>query len=86
MEGAAMNKIILTLKGILLYTTMIAAMLFIAGIDSIYDNDYFIEAIIIVAGLIYLCYKIINEKEFNTLSFNKFFNKYFKTTEEDDEW
>jgi hypothetical protein len=68
-----MKTIKLILKGILLYTTMIAAMLYICGVDSIYDNGYFIPATGIVALLIYICYKTITEEEADILSGNKLF-------------
>lgn len=68
-----MNTIKLLLKGILLYTTMILAMLYICGVDSIYDNGYFFPATGIVALLIYICYKTITEEEADILSGNKLF-------------
>lgn len=68
-----MNTIKLILKGILLYTTMILAMLYICGVDSIYDNGYFLPATSIVALLIYICYKTITEEEADILSGNKLF-------------
>lgn len=68
-----MKIIKLILKGILLYTTMILAMLYICGVDSIYDNGYFLPATGIVALLIYICYKTITEEEADILSGNKLF-------------
>lgn len=68
-----MNTIKLILKGILLYTTMILAILYICGVDSIYDNGYFLLATGIVALLIYICYKTITEEEADILSGNKLF-------------
>lgn len=68
-----MKTIKLILKGILLYTTMIAAMLYVCGVDSIYNNGYFIPATGIVALLIYICYKTITEEEADILSGNKLF-------------
>lgn len=66
----------LFLKGVLLYITFIVCMLAVGGIDSLYDNGYFFETILVVGGLIYLCKKIISEEEFEILSFDKFFNKH----------
>lgn len=66
----------LFLKGVLLYTTFIVCMLAIGGIDSLYDNSYFFETIIVAVGLVYLCKKAISEEEFNILSLDKFFGKY----------
>lgn len=68
-----MKTIKLILKGILLYTTMILAMLYICGVDSIYDNGYFLPATGIVTLLIYICYKTITEEEADILSGNKLF-------------
>ena len=68
-----MKTIKLILKGILLYTTIILAILYICGVDSIYDNGYFLLATGIVALLIYICYKTITEEEANILSGNKLF-------------
>lgn len=68
-----MKTIKLILKGILLYTTIIAAILYICGVDSIYDIGYFLPATGIVALLIYICYKTITKEEANILSGNKLF-------------
>lgn len=68
-----MKTIKLILKGILLCTTMIVAILYICGVDSIYNNGYFLPATGIVALLIYICYKTITEEEANILSGNKLF-------------
>ena len=62
----------LVLKGILLYITIIVCMLSAMGIDSIYENGYFIIDIVICAGLIYTCYKTINKEEIDTLTLNKY--------------
>lgn len=76
------KTIIMVYKGTLLYTTMIATMLFIAGIDSIYDNGFFFEGIFIVGCLIWACTTVINEEELNTLLFTKYLSTFKK---EDDE-
>lgn len=68
-----MKTIKLILKGILLYITMIAAMLYVCGVDSIYDNGYFLPATGIIALLIYICYKTITEEEADILLGNKLF-------------
>lgn len=78
MEGTEMNKILLTLKGILLYATIMITILYISGIDSIYDNGYFVKGTLIIMVMIYICYKTINKEEFNILSLNKYLNKYKK--------
>ena len=68
-----MKTIKLILKGILLYTTITLTTIYICGVDSIYDNGYFLPATGIVALLIYICYKTITEEEADILSGNKFF-------------
>lgn len=65
------NILVLVCKSILLYTTAIVAMLYIAGIDSIYNNGYFFKATALVAGLIFVCYKILSEEDIKTITFQK---------------
>lgn len=77
------DKIRMVFKGILLYTTIIVCMLSAMGIDDIYDKGYFFIDIVICAGLIYTCYKTINEEEADILTLNKYLGKKL---EEDDEW
>lgn len=67
-------KIKLIIKGVLLYVTTFIVILWICGIDSIYDNGYFIYSIFIVIALVYTCYKTISMEEFEILTFDKFFN------------
>ena len=68
------NKLILFLKGLLLYVTVLLIMLFIMGIDSIYDQGYFVEAIIIGVILCIICTKSISYEELKTLTFSKYFD------------
>ena len=68
------NKLILFLKGLLLYVTVLFIMLFIMGIDSIYEQGYFVEAIIIGAILCIICTKSISYEELKTLTFSKYFD------------
>ena len=70
-----MNRFKLILKGIMLWITAFVTVLFIAGIDSIYDNGYFFQTLIAVVVMIFCCYKLISEKEFEVLSLYKWFNK-----------
>lgn len=70
-----MKTIKLILKGILLYTTIIVAMLYVCVVDSIYEDGYFLTATGIVALLIYICYKTITEEEADILSGNKLFGE-----------
>lgn len=70
-----MKRFKLILKGVLLWITAFAVMLFISGVDSIYDNGYFIHSIIMCVMLCYTCYKLISEEELEVLTFSKWFNK-----------
>ena len=70
-----MRKFKLIIKGIMLWITAFVTMLFIAGIDSIYDNGYFFQTLIAVAVMIFCCYKLISEEEFEILSLYRWFNK-----------
>ena len=71
---ATQDKILLVIKGILLYTTIIMCIVSTASIDSLYDKGYLIVALATCATLIYTCYKVINKEEFNILSLNKWLN------------
>lgn len=66
----------LFLKGLLLYTTILVCVLMVMCIDSLYDKGYFAGTIIVAAGLVYWCRKIITEEEFNTLSFDNFIKRH----------
>lgn len=68
-------KLKLILKGVLLWITAFAVMLFISGVDSIYDNGYFIHSIIVCVVLCYACYKFISKDEFEKITFYKKLNK-----------
>lgn len=70
-----MNKFKLIIKGILLWTTGFVTILFVAGVDSIYDNGYFFQTLIAVAVMIFCCYKLISEEEFEVLLLYRWFNK-----------
>ena len=73
-----MNRFKLILKGIMLWITAFVTVLFIAGIDGIYDNGYFFQTLIAIVVMIFCCYKLISEKEFEVLSLYKWFNKVIK--------
>lgn len=63
-----MNKFKFIIKGILLWTTAFVTILFVAGVDSIYDNGYFFQTLMAVIVMMFWCYKLISEKEFEVLS------------------
>lgn len=65
---ATEDKIKLVFKGILLYITFIVCIFSAMGIDSIYDQGYFLIDIVLCAGLVYACYKTINEEELDILT------------------
>lgn len=69
-----MKKFKLIIKGVLLYVTTLVTLLYMMGIDSIYDNGYFIHGIILVLILIGVCYKTINKEELEILTLNKYLN------------
>lgn len=64
----------LIMKGVLLYVTTLVTLLYMMGIDSVYDNGYFFHGLILVLILIGVCYKTINKEELEILTFNKYLN------------
>ena len=62
----------LIIKGMLLYITILATIIFMMGIDNIYDNGYFLHGLILVLILIGVCYKTINKEEFEMLTLYKY--------------
>lgn len=64
----------LIIKGVLLYMTILVALLYMMGIDSIYDNGYFFHGLILVSILVGVCYKIIDKEELEILTLNRYFN------------
>lgn len=69
-----MKKFKLIIKGMLLYVTTLVTLLYMMGIDSIYDNGYFFHGLILVLILIGVCYKSINKEELEILTLNRYFN------------
>lgn len=69
----------LVLKGILLWLTTLFTIIFITGIDSFVESSipFTILYLLYDISLIWVCYKIISEEEFNIISGNNLFNKYF---------
>ena len=58
---------IMIFKGILLYTTMILSLFYIAAIDSIVDSGNFTVCTTGIVALFYICYKVLDEEDINTL-------------------
>lgn len=69
-----MKTIKMILKGMLLYITTLVTMIFMMGVDSIYDQGYFFYGIMLVAALIFVCYKTINKEELEVLTLCKYLN------------
>ena len=44
------------------------------GVDSIYDQGYFFYGTILIAALVFVCYKTINKEELEILTLSKYFN------------
>ena len=70
-----MKRFKLILKGVLLWVTTFAVILFMTGADSIYDNGYFIHSTVVCAVLCYTCCKLISEEELEILTLYKWFDK-----------
>ena len=65
----------LIFKGVLLYVTTFAVLIFIAGLESLYENGYFVYSLLVCAILCYTCYKLISKEEFDVLTFSRWFDK-----------
>lgn len=65
----------LIIKGVLLHVTTLATILFICGIESIVESGYLIPYIIVMAILIFSCYRCISYRELHKLTFSRWFNK-----------
>ena len=65
----------LIFKGVLLYVTTFAVLIFIAGLESIYEHGYFVYSLFVCAVLCYACYKLISKEEFDVLTFSRWFDK-----------
>ena len=64
----------LIFKGVLLYVTTFAVLIFIAGLESIYEHGYFVYSLFVCAILCYTCYKLISKEEFDVLTFSRWFD------------
>ena len=73
-----MNKFKLIIKGIMLWTTAFGTILFVLGVDGIYDSGYFLQILTAIAAMIFCCYKLISEKEFEILTLSKWLNDKLK--------
>ena len=66
------------LKAILLYGTAFLCILFVGGVESIYDKgmDTFLGMIELIGILIFCCIAAISEKDLDIITFNKYLKKY----------
>lgn len=64
----------LIIKDVLLYVTILVTLLYMMGIDSIYDNGYFIHGLVLISILVGVCYKTINKEELEILTLSRYFN------------
>ena len=75
MNNKISKSIILILKGILLWLTIINVTISCMVIlDKIFDSIYTILYLIITSLSCYLCYKIISIDEFEKITFCKYFD------------
>lgn len=75
MNNKISKSIILILKGILLWLTVINVTISCMVIlDKIFDSIYTILYLIIISLSCYLCYKIISIDEFEKITFCKYFD------------
>lgn len=70
-----MNKFKFIIKGMLLWTTAFAVMLFILGVDSLMDNGIFFQSLLVVVVLVWTCLGNISEEELEKITLYKWFNK-----------
>lgn len=66
----------LIIKGMLLYITILVTLIYMMGIDNIYDNGYFFHGLILVLILIGVCYKTISKEELEMLTLYKYLTDF----------
>ena len=66
----------LIIKGVLLYVTTLVTLIFMIGINSIYDQGYFFYSVMLVAALIFVCYKTISKEELESLTLYKYLTDF----------
>ena len=68
-----MKTLLLILKGILLWVSLLVTLIWICGLDSIVEQGYFIPYTSVMLLLILLSYRTISYREFLILSLDRFF-------------
>ena len=70
-----MKTLLLILKGVLLWVSLLATLIWICGLDSIVEQGYLIPYTSIMLLLILLSYRTISYREFLILSLDRFFTR-----------
>lgn len=70
-----MRTIKLIAKGVLLWITILAVVLYISGIDSIIDNGFLIGITLSIVIMCFACYKLIDGDELEVLLLYKWYNE-----------
>lgn len=70
-----MKTLLLILKGILLWVSLLVTLIWICGLDSIVEQGYFIPYTSVMLLLILLSYRTISYREFLILSLDRFFTR-----------
>lgn len=73
-----MKEMKFVIKGVILWMTLFAVILYISGIDSIIDNGYFIVSTLSIAIMCFACYKLISVEELETLLLYKWYKEIFE--------
>ena len=70
-----MKTLILILKGILLWVSLLVTLIWICGLDIIVKQGYLIPYTSVMLLLILLSYRTISYREFLILSLDRFFTR-----------
>lgn len=70
-----MRTIKLIAKGVMLWITIFAVILYVSGIDRIIDNGHFIVSTLSVVIMCFACYKLIDRDELEVLLLYKWYNE-----------
>ena len=66
-----MRKFKLIIKGIMLWITTFAVILFISGVDSLMDNGIFLQSLLVVIALVWICWGNISKEELEKITLYK---------------
>lgn len=68
-----MNTIILTLKGILMYSALTLTMFVIMGIDSMVQEGIIFAFAVLLFFMYYLCFIFLTKEDIEILTLHKYF-------------